>query len=382
VIDIISGRDLGRLAETQARHLVSIYLPTHRSGDQTAQDPIRLKNLLARAVRELETLGLRTVEANEMLSSVGKLRSDAQFWAHLEEGLAVFVSENDTHIYRLPDSVDELVVVAERFHVKPLLPLVTRGRVFHVLVLGQNDVRLLRGSRFGMSEVGLGEIPRSMAEVLKFDDREAQLQSHASGRVGTGQVTATFHGQGVDKDTREVDLDRFLSAVDAAVCQLVAGTPAPLVLAGVASTVARYRRLTKHPELIETVVEGNAELLSPAELHHRAWPLVDEVFHADHRRARDAVLGGSVPTADSLADSVVAAYNGHVASLFVPLGVHRWGSFDVDRQEVDEHEEHRPGDRDLLDAAAVETLSNGGAVFAVDESDIPGGGLVAATLRF
>ena len=39
-----------------------------------------------------------------------------------------------------------------------------------------------------------------------------------------------------------------------------------------------------------------------------------------------------------------------------------------------------PGDRDLLDLAATQTLLMGGTVFVVD--DVPGGGEVAAVVRY
>ena len=52
-------------------------------------------------------------------------------------------------------------------------------------------------------EIGLGDIPRSMGEALRFDDRERQVHSHGADRVGRGRVSATFHGHGGTKDTEE-----------------------------------------------------------------------------------------------------------------------------------------------------------------------------------
>ncbi len=46
------------------------------------------------------------------------------------------------------------------------------------------------------------------------------------------------------------------------------------------------------------------------------------------------------------------------------------------------HEQKQPGDRDLLDVAGVATWSAGGKVHALEPAEIPGGGVVAAVLRY
>ena len=44
------------------------------------------------------------------------------------------------------------------------------------------------------------------------------------------------------------------------------------------------------------------------------------------------------------------------------------------------HEQPRPGDEDLLDFAAVQSLLNGGTVYAVAADEVPGDGNLAALL--
>jgi len=46
---------------------VSLYMPTHRAGRETEQDPIRYKNLLREAEERLMANGLRSPEVQEML---------------------------------------------------------------------------------------------------------------------------------------------------------------------------------------------------------------------------------------------------------------------------------------------------------------------------
>jgi hypothetical protein len=382
MIDHISTTDLQRLAEADSPNCVSIYLPTHQAGEQTVQDPIRFKNLLALARNELEALGMKTREVDDLLSPLTTLHDDRDFWANMDKGLAVFVNDDGIQTYRLSHECVELAVVAERFHLKPLLPSITTDDVFYVLALSQNEVRLLRGNRLSVSQLALGEIPASFAEAFRLDDREAQLQSHAGNLAGGGSVVAVFHGQTSREDTKTVDAGRFLTAVDSGFREIVGNVKAPLVLAGVDSIVSHYRKLSRYSHIIDGDVSGNPDRISPHELHDRAWQLVEPLFDAEQHTASAAIVSGSLPTLGSLAEVVVAADDGRVESLFVPLGVQRWGAFDADRRIAEEHDTRLPGDRDLFDIAAIKTLGHGGSVFVVPELDIPGGTAVAATLRY
>ena len=64
---MLSSSTIKRLADDGPGLRVSLYLPTHRAGSETAQDPIRLKNLLTRAAAELEEVGARSTEIDAML---------------------------------------------------------------------------------------------------------------------------------------------------------------------------------------------------------------------------------------------------------------------------------------------------------------------------
>lgn len=48
-MDLLALDELGALAAQDAAPCVSLFMPTHRAGEDTRQDPIRFKNLLGRA---------------------------------------------------------------------------------------------------------------------------------------------------------------------------------------------------------------------------------------------------------------------------------------------------------------------------------------------
>lgn len=382
MLDTISARKFRELAGAVGDHLVSIYLPTHQSGAETAQDSIRLKNLVSEAAAELTATGANVSEVDRLLADVTALQTDALFWAHLGRGLGILVGQDRTHIHRLPDPVDELVVVADRFHLRPLLASVESTREYMVLALSEKRVRLLRGDRFGLEEQPLSEVPPSMGDALRFDDREPQLHSHSAGRVGAGRVTAAMHGQGGHKDAHDADVARFLKAVDAGLAHTIPDGSMLLVLAGVDTIVAHFRHLTAYPRIVDGSVSGNADRRSPGQLHEAAWPLVDAVLAGERDRAMATVRERRAPIVDDLADVLVAAIQRRVRHLFVAAGVQLWGSFDPDTQQVVGHAEREPGDHDLLDTAAVATFGHGGNVHVVEANDIPGDAVLTAVLRF
>ena len=382
MIDIVSADDLQGLVQTRRRWCVSLYLPTHRAGAEMSQDPIRLKNLLATARAELVAAGMRGPEANELLAPAKALSAGGQFWAELSDGLALFLAGDGMQTFRLPNPVDELVVVADGFHITPLVAAVATGDPFYLLALSQSQVRLFQGSRYGLSEVELPAASRSLAEALRFDDRERRLQLHGSGRAGRGRVTATFHGHAMDKDNSEEDLLRFLGAVARSVGEIIGDRRAPLVLAGVGYLLPLYRQVSGKQLIIEGGITGNPEQLTPKELHALALPIVEPWFTQDRRKAAQAFLEGGGPTASTVAEGVVAAYQGRVESIFVDVGRHRWGVFDQSTMTVEEREDRLPGDRDLVDLAAAMTLIKGGSVFAVEASALPSDDQIAAVLRY
>ncbi len=84
----------------------------------------------------------------------------------------------------------------------------------------------------------------------------------------------------------------------------------------------------------------------------------------------------------SFLDVLTAAHQGRIATLFIPSGVHRYGRFDFEGIRLQEHAEEQPGDDELVDLAAMQTLLHGGTVYDADPKDIPGQQLIAAVYRF
>ncbi|MBI3029655.1 MAG: hypothetical protein HYY64_09110 [Candidatus Rokubacteria bacterium] len=361
---------------------VSIFMPSHRAGAATKQDPIRLKNLLRQAEERLLDAGLRRPQAKALLKPASALLDDSLFWRYQSDGLAVFVAPGGARRYRLPYRFDELVVVAGRFHLKPLLPLFTGEGRFYVLALSQNEVRLLQGTRHSVDEVELNTVPPSLAEALKYDDPEKQLQFHTRTPGGAGPRPAIFHGHGTG-DVKD-DLLRYFQQIDRGLRELLRDEQAPLVLAGVEYLLPIYRQASGYPHVVEEGITGNPEGTRAKELHAQAWAIVEPRFleAREAAAARYRQLAGSGAASADLREILPAAAHGRVDFLFVAVGVQRWGTFDPDTGAVELHEEAAAGDEDLLDRAALETLTSAGVVYAAEPPLVPADAPLAAVFRY
>ena len=207
----LTRNNLKKLMEKHEGPCVSIFMPMHHSGDEAQQDPIRFKNLIREAEEQLISGGLRAPEAREFLEPVQKVLQGDLFRQHESDGPAIFLSEGLFHTYLLRLSFEELVIVTDRFHIRPFLPLFSEDGRNYVLALSQNRVRLLQGSHYNVNEVDLLDVPKNLAETLRDDDSWKELQMHSNTSGGRGKPSVVTHGEEVDN---KGNIQRYFRQID------------------------------------------------------------------------------------------------------------------------------------------------------------------------
>ncbi len=388
-MDILNKTELEQLMLSEQQHCVSIYLPTHRTGTETQQDPIRLKKQLREAEKLLSSQGVSTRDVQTTLEPANKLLQDTGFWQHQSDGLAIFLSSNRVRLYRLPLNFKELTIVEDHFYIKPLLPIFTGDGHFYILALSQNHIRLLNGTHTSVNEVDIGQVAGSLDEALPSDDHQVNLQLHTSGSVGgkIGDGSVTFHGQGSGSDeSAKNDLLRYFHLVDDGLQEFLQGDGAPLVLAGVEYLLPIYKEANTYPNIIDLVIKGNPDLLSAKELHKSAWRILEPLFQVAQEEAfalyKQLAGQASERAANTLERIIPAAIQGRVETLFVAAGVQQSGVFNPATNEIEIHDKQESGDEHLLDLAVVQTYLKGGTVYVVEPEKVPGGTYAAAVLRY
>lgn len=383
----IKHQDLKELIEHHNGPCVSLYMPTHGAGQESQQDPIRLKNLLVEAEQELSALDFRTPDIHEVLAPARALIPDLEFWMGAEDGLAVFLSTGLERIHSLPVRFEPFLSVGDVFHIKPLFLALSSDSEFFILALSKQQARLYQAADEGIQDITPDEMPTGIDQALRYDDPERQLQHHTSAQATAGEAGGDMihHGHGNDYDEK-TNLRRYFQQVDRAVQPILADQTSPLLLAAVDYLKPIYQEANTYNHLMEAGVSGNPEQWTSRELHAKAWPIVEPLFQQLRKDAIEnfMILHGnqSERAVTKLEEIVRSAYSGQVETLFVAINEQRWGAFDLGQNLVKVHADYQPGDQDLFDLAAAYTLISGGQVFALPLEKIPGAGQVAAILRY
>jgi Bacterial archaeo-eukaryotic release factor family 6 len=388
---LISREEIRTILEQPRQNSVSIYMPMQIAGPEVRQNSIRFKNLIKEAESKLIDAGIEHDDAVSLLAQAHQIDT-TDFWEKVgEQGLVVFVSKDFFRYYTLPLNFEELVVVTDRFHIKPLLPLLNGEGRFYLLALSQQDVRFFDGSHYSIQEVEVENMPKSLAEALQYDetaqDGQFRIATSKGGTANSFQQPGAFHGQGSpDRDQHQKDILQFFYAVSHALEEKLQNQTAPLLLAGVEYLFPLYREANTYQHLVKEGITGNQEILSPQELHERAWPIVEPLFYQSQQEVveRFNMLFGSNTgkASNNLREIIPAAYYQRIDTLLVSTDNEQWGLFDSGSDRVIVHETEETGDEDLLDFAAAYTLLNGGTVYAVESNQVPFSTPVAAIFRY
>ncbi len=377
----LTQADLKELLETVPGPKLSILLPTPRSAPDAPTGKIHLKNLLRQAEEDLTQSAMSRAAIRTLLAPLHQLLADPDFWQTQATGLALYRTPETFRQIQLPFEPKERVALGDHFYLTPLLPLLDHGERFLVLALSQKNVRLLEADRHGCRELDLEDMPTSLTEALGHDWKEKTLQAHTSN--GAPGRAAVFHGQGGITDDSDTEIVRFCQLLDHALRQHLKSTP-PLVLAGVESLLATFRRVSHYPNLVAKEVTGNPELLDKKTLHEQAWEAVTPVFRNPLEQAlqRCRELADTPRGSHEIPEIVAAAIDGRVEQLVVVEGNVCWGTFDPLKRRVEIHSERHGDEEDLINLSACETLRHGGQVFTVPEIEAPGCAPAAAVYRY
>ncbi len=384
----ITREDLQSLMEATGKTAVSIYMPTHRTGREQQQDPIRLKNLLDEVHDQLKSRGWNTAEVNKFLDPARSLFGDEHFFQHLSDGLALLLSEDVFRTYRVPIDFDEFVRLSDHFYLKPLMPLLTGDGHYYVLTLSQGKVRLLEGTRESLDEIDLEDVPDSLRKALMWDEAQEHLGWHTGTPQGPGsrERRAMYYGQGGGEQDDHSDLLRFFQKIDAGIQEYLQDRKAPLVLVGLEHLLPVYREANGYPHLAAGGVDAQPERMSMDEIHEQTWKLIRPYFQRAREEAEaqyKTLAGrGDKQASNDIEEITKAAYRGRVATLFADVDVNEWGKFDPDSSQVERLKPDDASAWDLLDYAAVHTLLNDGVVFAVHANRMPESGPAAAVFRY
>jgi hypothetical protein len=380
--------DLIELVADHEPPCISMYQPTHRHYPGNQQDPIRYCNLLREIEASLRQRYLAR-DVQPLLEGFQALARDDHFWNHQLDGLAIFCSTEMFRVFELQRPVRELLVVADSFHVKPLIRLLQSADRYQVLCLNRHEVRLYEGNRYVLDPVELTNVPSTITEALGGELTEPHLTVASYGGAGGphsshGQV-AMHHGHGTKRDEVEIDTERFFRVIDRAILEHYSRRSGlPLILAGLAEYHAPFHQISHNPHLMVDGIRMNPQALSADQLRAEAWRIAEPFYLQrlarlveDYESARSRKLGS-----DDLSRVAQAAVAGRVGTLLVEADRQIAGNIDRATGRIQPGDLADPHVDDLLDDLAEMVLRAKGKVVALPAERMPSRTGGAATYRF
>ncbi len=368
-VDLPTAEDIRALRAVRADACVSIYLETTPLTQEIGASVIAYGNLVRAAMAQLEAAGLDKRRIWPLAEQLDDLGEDEGFWERQSRSLAVLATPDSLRTFRLANRLTPMAQVSDRFHMKPLLRAAAFPQTAHVLALSEHSARLF--------EVFADAPPVQLhAPALPRDASHVIGQRSLNDRSPKGRITGS--------EGKKVRLTQYCRAVDAALRETVGGQGLPLILAANDPLDAIFRGMGSHPGLLPETIGGEIDRLAIAELDAAARAVLDRANAAEVAAAAalfETRAGQGRATTD-IAQAARAATFGAVDTLLVCIDTVVPGHVDEETGAVSFAEGESAASYGVVDEIAARALATGARLLAVRAEEVPGGGALAAILRF
>jgi hypothetical protein len=245
---------------------VSVLTPTHRREPENTQDPVRLRNMVAKAKKELEADPAVSRERRaDVVRQLDQALAEVDL-AHAEEGLVIFAAPGEHQVWALARSVPERVVLSDTFLTRNLVSAQAAERPFWVLSVSADRVTLWDGGTDRVTEDHTGGFPLTRSRENFDAERQEQI----------GDMPSTFRDEG----SRQ-----FLREVDTALSAVLREHPRPLYVTGEPAALSLLDEVGSITKKAVHVPHGGLAHGTP----EAVWQAVRPVLAAEDRKNVDAV---------------------------------------------------------------------------------------------
>jgi hypothetical protein len=254
--------------------------------------------------------------------------------------------------------VHDYVAISDSFHLKPILPMLQKQTVFHVVTLTQNQVNLFVGDSTKLKEL----------------KRYGELEGEA---VEAVEAVVSFQSP--------VRLRRFLHECQADICEMIKGSQGPVITVGSAYLRKVFAANSKIPHLLKEGINFRYSEGNLAVLHRLSMTLADRFF-----QSRSLVLSNQYLALQSrgkashhLPEIAESIFMGRVAHILVSKDQALYGRLDRGTGKVISLKPKTdPIGDDVLCDLAQEVILRGGNAHVLPQSMMPTPSPVAALYRW
>jgi hypothetical protein len=283
-------------------------------------------------------------------------------------------------------SFEELAIVADSFHTKPLRQYLQSHEHFHVLGLTLHDIRLFEGNRHSLTEVDLpADIPKTINEALgdELTDKHTTVASYGG---SGGESSPMHHGHGGRKEETKKDTERFFRVVANTIYEQYSKPSGwPLILAALTEHHSLFQKVSKNPLLLPKGIPINPSTVSTDLLANMAW----EIMEPDYNMKLDSLVDrfkqarANGKGSDDYKEVAVAAVEGRIDTLIVeadriiPVRITNLVTGNTQKKDLT-----NPKVDDLLDDMGELVLKMGGQVMVLPTGKMPSESGLAAIFRY
>jgi hypothetical protein len=345
----LMNQDLKAISEANSAPLISIYLSKSGATDMKALNE-KWKESLTRAEYFLSKDYTKTfihsfMEPLWLTDCLQKLE-------HLDKGIIVFYSDKLQGYIRVQSTINDLVVVADSFHIKPLLRIINNEKGFFLVSISAKAVKVW------------GEANGHLFHLDTFQNNADVENVEKNSNKNLKTSPKDFIAQSA------IELNKMLSIYKL-----------PIILAGVNEHLGHMRKYLDHSMVLNEAIVGNVEREKTEDLRAKCFTLL-EPFYVQKELQTVEELNLAVKknlAITYIEDIAVSAVYGKVKKLFVVENRQLWGAVDkltgeifISPKQSDSH------DDDILDDICQVVLARGGEVVVLKEAANVKGYIAAA----
>ncbi|CAM5333067.1 Chemotaxis protein OS=Streptomyces microflavus OX=1919 GN=Smic_00060 PE=4 SV=1 [Streptomyces microflavus] len=256
--DALTAGLLRELRATRPYPALSLTMPTHRTAPDNAQDPVRLRNLVAEAGHRLdadpqvsrETAAAIRAELDRAVDEVDPRRA--------LDSLVVLATADEHLIWQLPRTAPERVVLSDSYLTRNLVAAKAQARPYWALTVAADHATLWNGTDGSIEVRELGGFPLTAPKEAPNPQREE--------RIGDTPSTFTY------EDTRN-----FFRTVDQKLRAVLSADPRPLYVMGLPPALALLDEVGESSKgAVGRVAKGAPADLPPADVLKELRPALEE----------------------------------------------------------------------------------------------------------
>lgn len=369
----ITKKDIEQLYNIHSANCISIFIPTHRSGNEVLQklDSKSLKKELKEVKIKLEQKELNQSKINELVAPIQELIENTGFWRKQSDGLAIFLSEGFFKTYTLPVNFEAYNYIANSFYLKPIMPMFVGDGSFYLLTLQLEDVKLYEMTKHSVTEVKINHlIPERLEESVGYDFEEKGLQFR---NQKEGYGTAAFHGHAEADYDRKNEILRYFRDINKGLMTILKDDHSPMLIASQEYLFSIYKEINTYKPLLENHMSYDPFETDKHVLLEKAWKTIGPIFDKERKEKTERFeqYDSTSRTSSDIKEVLPAALQGKIDTLFVRKDQDIFGIYDAINHHVEIRENQENTHVSLLNMAAVKTFLQGGTVYLMEKDDMP-----------